>query len=243
MVEFVLPALIFFAVAFVQGLAGFGAGLVSMALLPLIWELHTAVAVAAVFNLVIYGSMAWHLRRHIELSEVAPMMAAALLGVPLGIWFLHNLEVTLVTAALGLILVLYSLWSLRARTSFALAPTPALAALTGFAGGTLAGAVNVTGPPVLVYGTLRNWQRDPFRANLQCFFALTGSLSVIGFAATGLITTETLQRNGQFAAALVVGSILGHKLCQRIDQQRFRRGVLLGLFAIGVYYLLRPLFA
>ena len=242
MVEFALPALIFFAAAFIQGLAGFGAGLVTMALLPLIWELHTAVAVAAVFNLALYFSMAWHLRRHIEISEVAPMMAAALLGVPLGVWFLHNLEVSLITAGLGVVLVLYSMWSLRSRTSVALCPPRGLAPLAGFAGGALAGAINVAGPPVLVYATLRNWRRDPFRANLQCYFAVTCGLSVIGFAATGLVTSETLLRNCWFVAAVIVGAIVGHKLCQRVDQERFRIGVLLGLLSIGGYYLLRPLF-
>ena len=241
MVELALPAAIFFTAAFIQGLAGFGSGLIAMALLPLVWDLHTAVAVAAIFNLALNISMAWHLRRHVELSEVTPMMAAAFVGVPLGVWFLHNLEVSAVTTGLGVVLVLYTLWSLFGKTANAHSPSRGLAALTGFAGGALAGAINVAGPPVLVYATLRRWHRDAFRANLQCYFAVTCGLAVTGYSVTGLVTAETLSSNAVLAPALILGVVLGDRLCQRVDQQRFRTGVLIGLLAIGGYYLARPL--
>jgi len=44
----------------------------------------------------------------------------------------------------------------------------------GVLAGLFGGAYNITGPPIVIYGTLRNWSPQTFRATLQfCFLLLT----------------------------------------------------------------------
>ena len=233
-----LPATAFALAGFVQGLSGFGSGMVAMALLPLVWPVDQAVAVAAVFGMGLNVAFSIHLRAHGDWREVVSLAVPAVAGVPIGLWFLHHADGRLATGALGAVLVVFAAWSLLHRA--AVRPLGRIWAwLAGLAAGVLSGALNTAGPPTLIYATLRGWQRDAFRANMQLFFTAVGAFTVIGFAATGLITSATLQLNLMLALPLAVGAWLGNRLCSRVDQLTFRRGVLLALLAMGTWYLLR----
>jgi len=40
----------------------------------------------------------------------------------------------------------------------------------GFLAGILGGAYNANGPPIVIYGVMRGWKKEAFRASLQGFF-------------------------------------------------------------------------
>lgn len=232
-----VAGLVFLLAAFVQGLSGFGSGLVAMGLLPLFWDLEQAVAVSSVFGVMLNLSLAWKLRAHARPREVAPMVLAALAGVPVGLWFLHSVDPRLVKGALGLVLVSHAVFSLSRPAAGAMTTSRPVAALAGLVGGALSGAFNTSGPPVLVYATLRGWPPATFKANLQAYIGVTALTSMTGFALTGLITRETLQANLLLAPALIAGGVLGHRASRHIDQALFRRGVLVALLFMGAWYL------
>lgn len=237
-VEQWLPHAAFAASGLVQGIGGFGGSLVAMALLPLVWPVPRAVGVSAVFGIVLTAALAVQLRGQMQRAEIVPLVAAAIVGVPIGIYALHSLDAGVVLALLGAILLLHGGWSLLDRRARAPIGRWA-AALAGFAAGALSGAFSTAGPPVLVYATARGWAKDHFRANLQAFFLSTSALSLVGFVLTDIVTAETALANLALLPALLIGGGIGHLLSARIDAERFRRGVLVALVLMGANYLLR----
>jgi uncharacterized protein len=235
-----LPYVVFFTSALVQGIAGFGGSLVAMALLPLVWEIRTAVGVSTVFGIVLTMFLAFQLRAHMQRAEIVPMVVAGAVGVPLGVSFLHGVEVRWVIATLGVILLVHAGWSLVGHKAGARVGRWA-APLAGFVGGMLSGAFSTAGPPALMYATARNWPRDTFRANLQAFFLSTSTFSLVGFVMTDVVTLDTMRINLTLLPALALGGWLGHRISGRIDQERFRRGVLVALLLMGCNYLFRAL--
>ncbi len=235
-----VPFAVFVLSGLVQGTAGFGGSLVAMAFLPLVWELQTAVGVSAVFGIVVPVALAIRLWRHVQWREVAGVLLAAVVGVPMGVYLLHNVPARWVKLALGIILVSHGTWSLlggRGSTGMSSRWGP----VAGLTGGMLSGAFSTAGPPILVYATGRAWPKDTFRGNLQAIFLTTGVLSLIGFAATGVVTAATFQTNLTLLPALLAGGFFGHLLSGRIDQDRFRRIVLIGLLVMGGNYIVRAL--
>lgn len=227
-----------------------------MALLPLVWPVPQAVGVSAVFGIVLTAALAVRLRSHLQVREVWPMAAASVVGVPLGVTFLHNVPVVWVVSALGGILIVHATWSLWPREQRDRDADQAEEAtdgaeqadvsggkwagpIAGLAAGALSGAFSTAGPPALVYATLRGWPKDAFRANLQVFFLVSSSLSLVGFVATGIVTVDTARANVTLLPALILGGFVGHKLSGRVDPVRFRKGVLIGLWLMGANYLLR----
>ena len=169
------------------------------------------------------------------------MGIAAMLGVPLGLWFLHSVDVRLVTGTLGVVLVTHACWSLWRGEAQERKVARPWALLAGGLGGALSGAFSTAGPPILIYATLRAWPRDVFRANLQAFFTVTSVVSLTGFASTGLITRETLWIDLLALPAVACGAWVGHKLSARVDPLVFRKGVLVALLLMGGHYIVRLL--
>ena len=103
--------------------------------------------------------------------------AASIFGVPIGIWILANADESLVKQILGLLLTAYAIYALVRPTS-SWVPSRRWVYPTGFLAGCLGGAYNTPGPPAIVYGSLRQWPRDEFRAVMQSLFFVNATLVV-----------------------------------------------------------------
>src|SRR4030042_5978918 len=84
--------LIIFLAIFTQSVAGFGSGLVSMALLPDILGVRTSVPLVAMFT----GSLELFLliryRAAFNLGPLWRMILTCLIGIPLGVWALRGIS-------------------------------------------------------------------------------------------------------------------------------------------------------
>ena len=80
---------------------------------------------------------------------------------------------------LGLVLVAFGLYNIiRPKL-----PTPGsekLSYVFGFVAGILGGAYNTNGPPAVIYGALRDWSPESYRATLQEYFISDGNHMTIG---------------------------------------------------------------
>ena len=97
----ILILLIFFFAAFSQSLTGFGDALITMALLPGLIGIQTSAPLVAIFALTIEMIVLGRYWRSLDLRAILPVIAASVIGVPIGIWALRNVDETLVLSALG----------------------------------------------------------------------------------------------------------------------------------------------
>src|ERR1700741_1616498 len=58
----------------------------------------------------------------------------------------------------------------------------------GFLAGVLGGAYGMNGPPLVVYGSLRGWSPQHFRATLQGYFLPASRAGLLGYWLAGLWT-------------------------------------------------------
>ncbi len=104
----------------------------------------------------------------------------------------------------------------------------------GIAAGILGGAYNTNGPPVVIYGLLRQWPPAAFRATLQGYFFPTGLFILAGHAAAGLWTRPV----GEFFAfslpVVLLAIWLGARLNRAIPEGKFDRSIHVLLLGVGV---------
>lgn len=228
-----LIAAIALAAAFLQSLSGFGFAIVVMPLLTLILGLPTAAPLVSLTALTVYTINVTRLRRAIRPGEVLRLGLASALGVPMGIWVLSNVEGALVKQALGLLLLLFAAYSLlRPTTSWI--PSPRWVYPAGFVAGCLGGAYNTPGPPAIVYGSLRQWPRDEFRAVMQSLFLVNGLLVATSHLVAGHLTTPVLVYYLYTVPGLAVGILLAFRLDSRVDRDRFRTLVAVMILLLGL---------
>ncbi len=230
-----LFAIIFFA-ALLQTTSGFGFALLAMPLVALVIGVKAAAPLVALVGFTLYAVNLVRYRRGFEWRVVRPLALTAALGVPLGVWALSNLNEDIVKSVLGVVLIAYALYSLW-RPQAAPLRSERWAWPAGFLAGVLGGAFNTPGPPVIVYGNLKQWPRDLFRSTLQALFLFSSGLVILSHIAAGNLTAAAIPTYLLLVPALLLGVWAGSIIDRRISNERFRGLVLALIFVTGVLLL------
>jgi len=160
-------------------------------------------------------------------------------GHSLGILILRYGNELLIKTGLGLLIIGYSVYSLVGKTSqtFKEDHKPWLF-ICGFLSGVLGGAYGLNGPPLVVYGRLRQWSAQHFRATLQAYFLPASLVGVAGYYVKGLITNDVGKYFLVSLATAVPAVFLGRYLNHRLKEGAFFRYIYCGLILVGVVLIL-----
>ena len=233
----VFVAVALFLSAIIRQISGFGFALLSMPLITLIAGIRIATPLVAITATTIGCLVAAESWRDADRKALWRLLVTALIGIPLGILLFSHLAEVWVKRGLGAMLLLYGLYSLL------MPPLPLLhnkvsTALFGFVSGVLTGAFNTGGPPVVIYGILRRWSPDAFRATLQLYFLVVSIVAMIGHGLAGLWSSEMWWLYLYSLPALLLGLYLGDKINLLIPKALFNRIIYGMLIVTGVLFFL-----
>jgi len=229
--------LIVFVAAVMQSLAGFGFALVVMPLATLVVDLKTAAPLIALAGLTTYTVNLIRFHRAVNLRELARLGAASVPGIAVGIWALVQVDEMAINRTMGAILIAYAAFALL-RPAAGRRPAQWWAYPAGFLAGCLGGAYNTPGPPVVVYGSLRRWAKDEYRAILQTLFFINGVLIVSTHLLSGHMVPQVWMLYAWAAPALLLGLWTGARLDRYLDQEQFPTLVTAMILVLGVSLLL-----
>ena len=223
------------AAAFVQGLAGFGFGLVAMAFWS--WTLPPAMAApAVVFGSLIGQLLAVRSLRHgLDWRRLMPFLLGGLVGVPLGVALLRFVDPAAFRLGVGLVLLVYCpAMLLAAELPKITRGGRAADAAVGWLGGAMGGFGGLPGPAPTLWCVLRGWPRDQQRAVFQTFNLAMHFVTLSGYAAAGLLHRQMVPVFAIVGAAVLVPALVGVHLYRRFSDAFFRRLVLALLTLSGV---------
>ena len=230
-------AIVIAAASFVQGLAGFGIGLVSLAFLPFLMEPATAVVLMTVYTVVFTVVIFFPLRRDFTLHGMHELVVGTIVATPAGVWLLAGLPPDVLKRLIGLVLL-----AIVALEWLGLYPARLRGRGWGFGAGLMAGliggAVGTPGPPVILYAATQDWSPRTVKANIQAFLIVNQALILIGYWWAGLLGREVWRLTAVYAAPAASGVAAGMLLFTRLDRVRFRRVVFVVLFVSGLVLLL-----
>lgn len=226
---------ILFVSTLVRSALGFGDALVAMPLLALLVGVKTATPVVAFAASTIALVILWKSWRDVDMRAAWRLVVSSLVGIPFGLLLLKFAPEAYVKGVLGALLVAYGLYNLFAPR-LPETQSEGLAYVFGFVAGVLGGAYNTNGPPVVVYGALRRWPPESFRATLQGCFVLTGLMILVGHGLAGLWTPLVLRLYLWSLPAILLAVFLGARLNRRIPRESFGRLVYAFLVVVGVLF-------
>lgn len=209
--------------------------MVAVPLLLLFLPAEVAVPLSVMLSVVIAAVILLQDYKKVHFQSAKWLILYAALGIPFGLLILLYANETILKIFLGSLIVLYSLYSLFNKNSKVLvADSKAWLIVCGFLSGVFGGAYGLNGPPLVIYGHLRQWSAEHFRATLQAYFLPASLLGLIGYYAKGLVTTEV---NHYFLWSLttaIPAVFIGRYLNQRLGNASFFRYVYWGLVGVGV---------
>jgi uncharacterized membrane protein YfcA len=229
---------ILFIASFIRSAFGFGEALIAVPLLAFAMPVDTAAPIAALVSITVAAVAIAQDWRHIHLRSAGRLFLATAVGTPLGLWALHALDEHLVKLVLGAVVMAFSLFALMRRRQAAL-HDDRHAWIFGFGAGVLGGAYGMNGPPLVVYGALRGWSPQHFRATLQGYFLPASLMTMAGYGLTGLWTPSVTRDYLLALPAVLVATLLGRMLNKRLSGQAFVRCLYAGLALIGAMLLVQ----
>lgn len=181
--------------------------------------------------------------KKIHLGSMAWLALSTLPGIPLGVLLLTSSHQRTVKGALGVIIILFSTYALIGRAPLELRrDSRGWLLACGFCAGVLGGAYGMNGPPLAIYGAMRRWSAQHFRATLQGYFLPASIIGMGGYWLAGLwvhaVTHYYLVSLPVTLAAVFLGRVINHRL--RGDS--FLKYIYLGLAGIGALLVLQTLF-
>jgi len=223
--------------AFIQGVVGFGVGLVLLALLTPVLGVKEAAVVGVLPVAVLIAVLAWKYRRSVKWDETVVLGAMLIVGAPLGVKFLVKADVGLVRAIMGLVLLASAVQRLLPGAEERSWPR-VLAVPLGLFAGALNGAFGTGGPPLIAYLSARRLDHLTYVATLQFLFVIGVIVRLEELIRQGLMTEKMVLGGSLGAVGALIGAFAGVAAMNRINEKAMAKLVTAALLALGLYYLL-----
>ena len=213
------------AIAFVSGTArgfsGFGSALIFMPLASSIAAPRLVAALLLIIDFIAAAPLIPNAWKQADRKATAIMVFGALIGVPIGTYFLSRLEPVTTRwiisgFVLTLLLLLLSGWRYRGKDH------PAISVGIGGLSGFCSGLAQTGGPPIVGYWLGRPIASTIARANILLFFGASDFFSVVSYSLTGLITADSLKFSLVVGPVYAVGVWFGASLFGRASEAVFR---------------------
>lgn len=231
---FVVFALAALVGGFVSGFSGFAMGLVvSGVWLHIITPIQTATLIAG-YGLLTQGYGIFKLRHVLDLRRAWPLTLGTVIGIPFGVSILSYLNPTYLRTGVGVLLVIYAIHGL-VRPVFAPMKIGTGADIAiGISNGLLGGLTGLGGIISTISCQWRGWPKDVQRAVFQPVLFAAFVVIAMSQAVAGSITRDTLALYTLGIPFMVAGLWSGFRLFGKIDDETFRKAVLVLLLFSGL---------
>ncbi len=229
-----------FVATLIRSAFGFGEALFAVPLLALRLPLEVAAPLAVLISITIALIVVAQDWRKVHARSMGWLMFATVFGIPLGLALLTSSHQQIVKALLALLIIVFSVYSLIGDKPPELT-TDSLPWLLGcgFTAGVLGGAYGMNGPPLAIYGAMRRWSAQQFRATLQGYFLPASVLGMMGYWLKGLWVPAVTHYFLLSLPAMVPAILLGKFVNHRLRGGAFLKYVYCALAAIGAVLLIQ----
>lgn len=232
-----LVAATFLLAGAVKGVIGLGLPTVSLALLTVALGLPQAMALLLVpsfatnlWQAMVGGNGIAILRR------LWPFLLAATVTVWIGALALSRVELSWLSALLGVLLVLYAAVSLAGlRFAVAAGQETWAGPLAGVANGVLTGMTGSFVVPGVMYLQAIGLPRDMLIQAMGVLFTASTVALALALGAGGLVTAELGALSATALLPALAGMALGQRVRSRLPEPLFRRVFFIALLLLGVY--------
>ena len=222
--------------AFVQGATGFGSGLLINAFWLHIMEPTHAIPLNVVTSLFISGVPIYKLRKKLDFSKLKQFAICGVVGIPIGMYLLVISDPSKLKFSIGILLVIYAVLMLKISSFSINVNNKSINNLVGFISGVIGGLTALLGIIPVAWFSVQRLPKNTKRGTYEPFIFITSIAAIISFAFAGLYKIEMIFDLLKIIPALLVGSWLGIKIYNKINDNLFRK-VVLGLILLSGLFL------
>ncbi|MGF1870729.1 sulfite exporter TauE/SafE family protein [Photobacterium indicum] len=206
--------------SFVQGMVGFGLGMVSVPILSLFLDVKMAIPIATVFGWLITIPVCLKMRQHINFKLAFILYLPAIVGIQFGGELLKNVESTYILLAMGIILIFVGGSTLINRP-IRVKNNIFSAVICGLLSGVLGAGAGESGPPIVTYMNCLKVSAEKIKATTNFYFFLAMLTVIFKLFSNGVITQDVSTITAWSIPAMLGGGIIGMRLFDYVQRKEF----------------------
>ncbi len=221
----------------IKGVIGLGLPTVSLALLTVAIDLPHAMALLLVPSFItnLWQAVVGGGGKAI-LLRLWPFLLMATATVWLGAAALTRVDLSLLSALLGVLLVAYSTVNLAGlRFTITTRQEVWIGPLVGSVNGVLTGMTGSFVVPGVLFLQAIGLSRDMLIQAMGMLFTASTLALAVALQGNGLLTTELGTLSASALIPAIIGMILGQRIRQSLSEQLFRRVFFISLFMLGAF--------
>lgn len=218
LVTTVVFILIILLASMLQASTGFGFSLMATPFLLLIFEPREAIQINLILSLAISLTLIPKLKKAIDYGILRRIIAGSVAGLPVGLLIYLGLDIEKLKLAMGVCILLLTILLML---KFRIKQTKGRDYIVGGLSGALTVSMGLAGPPLLIYLTGSETEKEKLRSTALAYYLFIYLISLffqIMFAGTAKITWSS----SVYAIPLIImGLLSGHILFKRMSEKAF----------------------
>ncbi len=228
----------------VKGVIGMGLPTVSLALMVLVVELPDAMVLPLVSSFVTnlwQGVVGGHIRN--LLTRLWPFLLMATVSVYIGVKVLISVDLALLSALLGILLIAYSAVNLAGfRLTTSIRNEKWAGPLAGLVNGVLTGMTGSAVIPGVMFLQSIGLSRDRLIQAMGLLFSISALALAIALQQNNLFTLEHAVLSTAALLPAIMGMMLGQKIRKTLSEIRFKKVFFISLLVLGAYIVAKAYF-
>ncbi|ARC28993.1 sulfite exporter TauE/SafE family protein [Bacillus toyonensis] len=221
-----------------QASTGFGFSIMATPFLLMLFLPQEAIQINIILSLIISISLIWKIRMDIDFILLKRFIFGSIVGVPFGILLFISININTFKLAISILLLLLTLLlicNVKVRS------TPFRDFVVGGLSGLLTTSIGMPGPPLLLYFTGTDTEKEKLRATTLAFYLYIYFISLLTqILFTG--TNITIWKSSFYAIPIVfLGLFIGQIIFKWLNQQVFKIFTYILLSCTGIYLLIDSL--
>src|SRR6201997_4461407 len=211
---------------FVSGLAGFGTALMALGIWLYVLPPSAAVPLVLICSVVAQTATFPSMWKSFDLTLVWPFLIGGLVGVPVGTMLVAHADPNVFKLTVGILLLVFpAALYFSAPMAFEFGGKIA-DGIVGFIGGILGALAGLSGPPPILWASVRGWGKDERRGVFQTFNWTVLFAALCLQVADGMVARDVIWLPALSLPGTVIGTWLGARLYHALDDRNFRDVVL-----------------
>lgn len=219
---------------FIQAVTGFGSGIFMMVFFPTLFPILGASALSSSISMVATCSQAWRYRKLSDWKLILIPSAIYILVSSVSILLAPYLPTIVLKRIFGAVMVLLSIYFLTISGKLKIKANLTSVTVCAIISGIMGGLFGIGGPPMVIYFLAAIDNKERYLGTIQTFFFITGSYTFFFRVLNGIYTMDLIPYTVLGVAGIMLGTVLGRKVVDRINANTMKKAVYLFLGFAGL---------
>lgn len=208
-----LPAL---AGGLIQGVTGFGAGVIMMMFLPFEFSIIQSAGLSCAISIILSSIMVYRYRKNVNIRKIIIPAVLYLTISSISIIFAKFINQNVMKMILGIFLIVLAIYFLFFNNK-TIEPKGMLSITCIIISGMCDGLFGIGGPLMVIYFLTKTSSKEEYLGTIQCFFLVNTVYTTIFRIVNSIITISLLPVIAFGMIGIILGVIVANRIIDKLD--------------------------